>query len=511
MGVNAAQITSPADTVAFADAARYNGGVIRFGILYKPSLATTTLKYSTVHGLHQGFANVLWMDGHVKAMRPSYPNTTPNGLLGAANNIGDLVNPQYPMDGCASKTASGECAEDYYFLLAKPGSLSEMTKSSWFSRAALRRGVLVVHLWLGIGIGLYFCVLGVTGMLLVFKTELTRPAGASAVHSGPPLTLPQILTRLHAALPEAGPNAFSTVRMPAEPGGPYTVFRTEGRRSVAMTVDAYDGHVRPASEDTSSWMGWVKTLHVSLLSGAMGKNISGYASLLAALLLLSGLWLWWPSAWRQLRARLTIKRGAGAKRITHDLHNTLGFYSFLLLLVVTLTGTALVFNRPVQQVMDTWFHTPPQPRVPRLKPPAGAVRLPPEVLLADAQQAAPNSHFLVVIFPTRPRQVFTGLMQSNGPGFLPYRTVYLDPYTGRLLQKRSDRAAPVGRRLMRLVPDLHFGTWGGLPVKLLYALVGLIPVVLFVTGLLMWGRRLRARASAKQAVRSQVYDKTQGE
>lgn len=122
MGVNAAQITSPADTVAFADAARYNGGVIRFGILYKPSLATTTLKYSTVHGLHQGFANVLWMDGHVKAMRPSYPNTTPNGLLGAANNIGDLVNPQYPMDGCASKTASGECAEDYYFLLAKPGA-----------------------------------------------------------------------------------------------------------------------------------------------------------------------------------------------------------------------------------------------------------------------------------------------------------------------------------------------------------------------------------------------------
>jgi prepilin-type N-terminal cleavage/methylation domain-containing protein/prepilin-type processing-associated H-X9-DG protein len=122
MGVNAAQVTSPADTVAFSDAARYNHSVIRFGILYRPSLTTVTLKYSTVHGLHQGFANILWLDGHVKAMRPSYPNTTPNGILGAANNIGDLVNPQYPMDGCVAKTASGECAEDYYFLLTKPGA-----------------------------------------------------------------------------------------------------------------------------------------------------------------------------------------------------------------------------------------------------------------------------------------------------------------------------------------------------------------------------------------------------
>jgi uncharacterized iron-regulated membrane protein len=89
-------------------------------------------------------------------------------------------------------------------------------------------------------------------------------------------------------------------------------------------------------------------------------------------------------------------------------------------------------------------------------------------------------------------------MHSNKPGFLPYSTLYLDPYTGRLLQRRSDRAAPVGRRIMRLVPDLHFGTWGGLPVKLLYGLVGLSPTVLFITGLLMWGRRRQARVAAKK-------------
>jgi uncharacterized iron-regulated membrane protein len=185
------------------------------------------------------------------------------------------------------------------------------------------------------------------------------------------------------------------------------VFRTEGQRSVAMQVDDYDGRVLPASADTAGWMGWVKTLHVSLLSGAAGKNVSGYASLLTALLLLSGLQLWWPPAWRQLRARLTLKRGAGAKRMTHDLHNVFGIYSFLLLLVVTLTGTVLVFNRPVQQVVDTWFHTPPQARLPRLRPPAGAARLSPDVLLAAAQAAAPGCTFWWLFFQAAHGRCFT--------------------------------------------------------------------------------------------------------
>jgi prepilin-type N-terminal cleavage/methylation domain-containing protein/prepilin-type processing-associated H-X9-DG protein len=135
MGVPITMIEASADTVHMADSARFfNGAAVRFPQVTPPgqSMRTTQVQYPTVHGRHSGFANVLWFDGHVKALKVEYPNTTTaNGTGGQANNIGDLVNPKYPMDGCrmiSSFAASGGamtnnlCNHDYYFLPVKPST-----------------------------------------------------------------------------------------------------------------------------------------------------------------------------------------------------------------------------------------------------------------------------------------------------------------------------------------------------------------------------------------------------
>jgi prepilin-type N-terminal cleavage/methylation domain-containing protein/prepilin-type processing-associated H-X9-DG protein len=125
MGISAGQIEAPADTVAFADSARFNGTtVVRFPNLFRPSYAIASAKYSTVHGRHGGWANVNWVDGHAKSMKVSYPNSQPNGVKGKTYEIGDLVHPSYPVRGCPAetKTASGDCFEDYYFTLSKPSA-----------------------------------------------------------------------------------------------------------------------------------------------------------------------------------------------------------------------------------------------------------------------------------------------------------------------------------------------------------------------------------------------------
>lgn len=121
VGVNASQIEAVADTLAFVDTARYNNGVVRFPNAYRPSFPANN-KYSTIHGRHGGIANISWVDGHAKAFKVSFPFQTANGLSSKANNIGELLHPRYPFDTCATKTASGECAQDFYFLLAKPAN-----------------------------------------------------------------------------------------------------------------------------------------------------------------------------------------------------------------------------------------------------------------------------------------------------------------------------------------------------------------------------------------------------
>ena len=120
MGIPLATVQTPAETVAFADSARYrNGAAERFYQVTQPSQSNQSAQYPTVHGRHLDTANVLWLDGHVKALKVAFPSTTANGVGGKAANIGDLINPKYPFDGCATKLGNGSCAQDYYFLLDK--------------------------------------------------------------------------------------------------------------------------------------------------------------------------------------------------------------------------------------------------------------------------------------------------------------------------------------------------------------------------------------------------------
>ena len=120
------QIQSPSETLLLADTASVSSTTAaRAGFAFPPSRATASVQWASIHGRHNGYANVLWFDGHVKAMRVSFPATNANGVASKAFNIGDLINPAYPYDGQApscSKDAAGDCNEDYYFLLTKPGS-----------------------------------------------------------------------------------------------------------------------------------------------------------------------------------------------------------------------------------------------------------------------------------------------------------------------------------------------------------------------------------------------------
>ena len=117
--VSEAQITRPAETVLFADGAflRISDGVpLRFGPLNPPFNPSTNAAtpYPTLHGRHNGMANVLWMDGHVKAMKPAFRSTGFNAVvtpaLLQANNLGDLL----------PGARTGVPAEDnFYFRVSK--------------------------------------------------------------------------------------------------------------------------------------------------------------------------------------------------------------------------------------------------------------------------------------------------------------------------------------------------------------------------------------------------------
>lgn len=116
-----ADITTPAETILMGDGGflrETDAALGRTGTLnppFKPAPSTTTTPYPTTHGRHNGMANLLWLDGHVKTMqttpRPTGWNAVVTRELLEKNKLGDIL-PGGVQTGNPSK-------DNYYFLLKK--------------------------------------------------------------------------------------------------------------------------------------------------------------------------------------------------------------------------------------------------------------------------------------------------------------------------------------------------------------------------------------------------------
>jgi uncharacterized iron-regulated membrane protein len=76
-------------------------------------------------------------------------------------------------------------------------------------------------------------------------------------------------------------------------------------------------------------------------------------------------------------------------------------------------------------------------------------------------------------------------------------SVYLDQFTGAVLEAPSPRGRTAGDVVMAWLAPLHVGNFRGLGVRLAWATLGLAPPLLFVSGFVMWWTRvIRARYRA---------------
>ncbi|MGV3618113.1 MAG: PepSY-associated TM helix domain-containing protein [Fimbriimonas sp.] len=362
-------------------------------------------------------------------------------------------------------------------------------------RARLRRAVFVVHLWIGLSVGLLFAVVSATGSAIVYRRELDgmarpylryvqAPVGAQA------LPLDEVRRQVRRDHPEAKPTDVAIFLYQPWDGGALTTFI--GPKSYA--IDPYTGRTIALLSEKKSLPLWLKEFHTDLLAGEKGEGLNGWGGVAACVLLLSGLWLWWPATRKQIRLRLTVRRGVSLRRTTYDLHNVFGFYSLALLFIVTVTGVGLCFNKPVRDfVFAKTGHKrppPPAPIVPQGTP------LPADDLLAIARREVPDARFVLATFPARPNLPFSTMLQRTGAGFFPYVTLKIDPYSGAVVAREDDADATFGAKIMRQIAVLHFGFWGGTASKVLYIVLGLVPLALYVTGIMLWWNRLRAKRKA---------------
>lgn len=373
-----------------------------------------------------------------------------------------------------------------------------MKLSPRFSRIT-RRCFFFIHLWTGVILGLWLVAIGLTGSVLAWPNlRGVERKWIIFPNPVPPPGTPQIsLGQAIAAVKQAQPNStakqLSSIFPASPPAVPYYVFL---RRGSVVLVDPYSARVSAPINDSRVIYLKIESLHIELIGATKGLITNGILSFFTLFLLLSGVWLWWPSTVRQLKIRLSVKRKTTLRRLVTDLHNVAGIYLFILLLITTATALPLVYNNATGDGIVKAINGQNIEKELTVVP--HGQRLPDDVLFQRLHQQHPNIVATFIKRPVHPDDVYTVYFPRKEMGFFRGGMAEMDPYSGKILKMGSADHAPKGEKVMGVIEDLHVGDFGGVWVQILYTLAGLMPLGLFITGMLMWWKRKQAEWKARR-------------
>ena len=349
----------------------------------------------------------------------------------------------------------------------------------------------LVHKWTSLVSTVFLLLLCVTGLPLIFYHEIDHALG----YSVDPPSLPA--TAAQASLDDIVADAAA--RRPAdaiqfvgrEADEPDVWYVILGETAVApeasafYTYDARSGDFLHDYPLRQGIMYFFYRLHLDLFAGLPGTLFLGAMGLLLAASLVSGVVLYGPFMRRLNFGALRRRRSPRIWWL--DLHNLLGIVTLAWLLVVGVTGAINTLAIPIQ---GYWQVTQLAEMIDdhRTTPYAGAGGV--DAALAAARGAEPDKDLAFMAFP--------GTLFA-GPGHFVAFMRGPSPWTSRLVkpvlidaqrgQAVDSRDLPWYVTALLVSQPLHFGDYGGLPLKVLWAVLDVIAIVVLVSGLYLWLKR----------------------
>jgi uncharacterized iron-regulated membrane protein len=359
------------------------------------------------------------------------------------------------------------------------------------------------HRWSSLACTLFLLMSCVTGLPLIFSDEIEELQAPPAVVRGAAVSVePNNLD----AMVQAAVNRYPTqlVRFVFFDDGESKIKVVMAPADVAdrshdhpLVFDAASGALvdepLPVASRSFGWLQVFNRLHTDLFGGLTGAMVLAAMGFTLVVATVSGVVLYAP--YMKKLAFGTVRR-RGRRLWWLDLHNLLGIAITMWLLVVGLTGAFNEFSKPLSA---SWragevnrFKSRQQEPLPREATyPVGAV-------LHTVQGAMAGNNVTSIIFPSK---TFNNpghfLVWSNGNSPLTYRlfsAAFVDGETGRL---EPISQIPAYLRALQLARPMHFGDYGGLALKLLWASLDIIAILVLVSGLALSRSRLVASASTQ--------------
>lgn len=359
-----------------------------------------------------------------------------------------------------------------------------------------RRILVQVHLWLGLVLGLFWTLQGLTGTALVFHREVDRWSLPDAV-AGPMAPIDGLV----AAAERTAGTSIERIGIADARGDLLSAAYTDAAGTHrALLLDAATGGVVAAREDepatplAGSASRWLYTLHEALLLGDRGETLVGVSGLLLVTATITGLWLGWPrrKAWR---AAFAARRWRTAAQLLFGWHRLVGLLVGFALLVTVPAGLWMIFQADLRPTLARAvpFRLPFKPAP---APAATGPLITPGAAFAAARARFPEARFVRLTLPSAKAFAYTIRLRQEQEtrAWSGVTAVAVDPRTGGVLDVYDPLTAPIANRIADAAFSAHNGDLAGTGGRILILIAGLALPTLYATGLLAWARKRRNRA-----------------
>ena len=361
-----------------------------------------------------------------------------------------------------------------------------------------RKLLFRVHLWIGTIIGLFIIAICISGSVLVFEQNLlndTPQLPMSSVRGS--ATWDQLVD---SALAANSDSRLANIDMRSASRRVVPIGLSTPAQTVVVYVDSVRNRV--IKQEVLQQKHWfvesMLSLHTELAISENGATVIGIAGALLFLMAMIGIVLWWPGV-RSWKRAIRINWRARWVGINFDVHRAFGFWCFLLVAMWGLTGAYFIFPEPFDHVIKVFSPMPSMAQLPSDWKPGDPI-LPAGELIQRAQSMYPQDKLAYLFMDTARPHGLVKVFLSPRPS-VPMEqledVVTLHPATGAVLSNTSSAHWTAGERLSLAVYSLHFGDFGGLLLQIVWALLGLVPVVLVITGYAMWWNRTLKKKWAK--------------
>ena len=255
-------------------------------------------------------------------------------------------------------------------------------------------------------------------------------------------------------------------------------------------VNPYTGVIMGDRQRETALFNRVLQLHYALLVGNTGIVIVGIAAFLLVMLNITGIVLW--PGWRKLSSGFKIKWNANPKRLNFDIHKVAGIITVIFRTAIAFTGFCWNFYDYAAAAIYAAIFTPKPPEI-KSALANGKPTLQLDEILRGSNAALPDATSTFINLPKKPDDVFE--IYKKVPGdwedFNSY--VKLDQFSGKVLYVQDSRIVRLCDRVLNSFTPLHYGTFGGMPTRILYVFVGLSPTILSIAGFVMWWHRRKPK------------------